>query len=260
MTAQSDPLLVKWKNWVGTNNIGVYPYIGGPGWYRPAQGNRCKMEVLGVDFCSVCTEAIIERIHNLVNPIDNFAPANASPLPAGTLDLGFKLNLVLPLPNTLKTTWKLDANTVALNTDTVTVNAAALSGGNHTLLATVIDTTLLSRSINHVSLHTYNIQWAISKITGVMTPELFKANLKVYPNPFASDLIVKYELEKKANISIEIISADGKHIYSYDRKNQLAGQHSFTINAAKKGIQSGIYFVVFSLNGQRLAKEVLKVE
>jgi IgA Peptidase M64/Secretion system C-terminal sorting domain len=260
MTAQADPLLVKWKNWVGVNNVGVYPYIGGPGWYRPVQGGRCKMEVLGVNFCSVCTEALIEGIHNLVNPVDNFTPANGSPVAASTGNIGFKLNLVLPIPNTLKTNWKLDGSDIAMNVDTVTLNSALLSGGNHTLLATVTDTTQLSRSATHISVHTYNTQWIISRVTGITSAELFRANLKVFPNPFASDLVVQYQLDKKANVSIELVSTDGKRITHHERKGQLAGQHSFTIDTRKEGISAGMYFVIFSLNGQSLTKQMIKVE
>jgi hypothetical protein len=261
MTAQSDPLLVKWKNWVGTNNVGVYPYTSGTGWFRPVQNNRCKMEVLGVSFCSVCTEALIEKIHTLVNPIDGFTPSNASPIPAGNnVDLGFKLRQVLPVPNTLKTTWQLDGTAFAWNVDTATLQASSLTTGTHTLLSTVIDTTLLSRSVNHISVHIYNTQWTISRVTGISAPELYRANLKVFPNPTANDLVVKYELEKKANVAIELLSPDGKRILRHERKAQLPGIHSFTIDTRKLGISSGIYFVAFSINGNTLTKEVLKVE
>jgi hypothetical protein len=238
----------------------VYPHGAALCKYYPVQNSRCKMEVLGVNFCSVCSEAFIERIHNLINPIDNFSPANASPVAAGGGNIGFKINLVLPIPNTLKTTWKLDGNNIALNVDTVTLNGAILPGGNHTLLATVIDTTQLSRSATHLSVHTYNVQWIISSVTGIMTTELFRANLKVFPNPVSSDLMVKYELEKKADVSIQLISIDGKRITHYERKGQLPGQHSYTIDTQKAGVSSGVYFVVFSLNGQSLTREVLKVE
>ncbi|MEO5564459.1 MAG: M64 family metallopeptidase [Chitinophagaceae bacterium] len=260
MTAQSDPLQVKWKNWVGANNVGVFPFVGGPAWFRPVQGSRCKMEVLGVNFCSVCIETTIERIHSLVSPIDKFAPANATPITTDVTDLGFKLNLILPIPNTLKTTWTLDGNTIGQNVDTVTLTASMLAGGNHILLATVVDTTELSRSVTHSTTHTSNIQWNISKVTGVTSPELFRANLQVFPNPVASDLFIKYELEKKANVSIELISMDGKRITRHEKKNQLPGQYNFTIDTKKLAINSGMYFVVFSLNGNSLTREVVKVE
>ena len=261
MTAQSNPALVKWKNWVGLNNVGVYQYGGGPGWYRPVQGNRCKMEVLGAPFCSVCVEALIERIHTLVNPIDKVTPAvAAAPLNLDGGLYGFKLNLVTPIPNTLKVTWKLDGNEIANNVDTVTINGAGLSVTNHTLVATIIDTSALTKSDNHISIHTYNTQWNISRITGISDPELFRANLQVFPNPAVRDILVKYDLEKKANVSVEIFTVDGRRISRYEQKGQLPGRYTYTIDAKKTRISPGMYFVVFSLNGNRLTKEVLKIE
>ena len=109
MTAQSNPALVKWKNWIGTPGIGVFQHTGGPGWYKPTTGGTCKMEALGPAFCSVCKEALIERIHTLISPVDSYFPSNA-----GTLNVygtsGFKLNLLQPIPNTLKRTWNMDGN------------------------------------------------------------------------------------------------------------------------------------------------------
>jgi hypothetical protein len=261
MTAQSNPALVKWKNWVGLNDVGVYPYVGGPGWYRPVQGSRCKMEVLGVPFCSVCVEAFIERIHTLINPIDKVTPAAAAaPLSIEGSEYGFKLNLIAPIPNTLKVTWKLDGNVIGNNVDTVTINGAMLSITNHTLVATVIDTSLLSKADNHVTIHTYNVQWNLSRVTGISNPELFKANLQVFPNPAVHDIQVKYELEKKANVSVELITVDGKRISRYEKKGQLPGRYTYTLDANKMHISPGMYFVVFSLNGNRLTKEVIKIE
>ncbi|WP_309642148.1 M64 family metallopeptidase [Flavobacterium sp.] len=76
MTQQSDPLLIKWKNWVGTNGIGIQNYCCGGNsnlWFKPTS-NSCKMEQLNLPYCSVCKEGIIEKIHSLVNPIVSYTP------------------------------------------------------------------------------------------------------------------------------------------------------------------------------------------
>jgi hypothetical protein len=53
---------------------------------------------------------------------------------------------------------------------------------------------------------------------------------------------------------------DGKRISRYEQKGQLPGRYTYTIEAKKTRISPGMYFVVFSLNGNRLTKEVLKIE
>ena len=78
-TQESNPALIKWKNWLSINNVGIYAY-GTSGeaatWYRPHQ--NCKMRYLGVPFCSVCKEGMVEKIHDLISPIDTYTPVNNS--------------------------------------------------------------------------------------------------------------------------------------------------------------------------------------
>jgi hypothetical protein len=258
MTAQSNSTVVKWKNWVGTNSVGVYPYVGGPGWYRPVQNSQCKMEVLNAPFCPVCKEAIVERIHTLVRPYDGYSPSNAGSLsPAGTM--GFRLNLLNPNPNTLKVVWKLDNVTIANNTDTITVNGNTLGTGSHNIVATIVDTTTLTRSDTHASAHSYSIQWTISTATGVLSPELNSLRLSAYPNPFREELHINYELKKRSELKIELVNMAGVVVKSLDYKNQEPGKYLTTINTSGGIYPPGIYLLVFTLNGNRMVEEKVKL-
>ncbi|WP_379137944.1 M64 family metallopeptidase [Paenibacillus sp. sgz500958] len=60
VTQESDPKKVKWKDFIGKSNIGVYPMPSTTGWYIPTLD--CKMRVLNKPFCPVCEEEIRERI------------------------------------------------------------------------------------------------------------------------------------------------------------------------------------------------------
>lgn len=164
MTQQTNPLLVKWKNWIGTNNIGIYPYCCSSisaTWYKPHQ--NCKMQYLNVPFCSVCKETIIERIHTLIgNVITGNTPATTSAVNICSVPVKFSLSLIKPVTNTLKVKWLLNGNVIANNTDDVTINKAQLANGSNTLSAEVMDTTLLSRSDNHAGTHTYSVSWNIT--------------------------------------------------------------------------------------------------
>ena len=118
MTAETDPLLVKWKNWVGYNGIGVYQHCCGGNssqWYKPY--NNCKMQHLGHSYCNVCIEIITERIHSLVNPIVDYTPTSTT-VNSSNQFLDFKLTeLMKPISNTLKIFWKLDSDTISSNID-----------------------------------------------------------------------------------------------------------------------------------------------
>ena len=62
ITIQSNPQLVKWKEFVGINGTGVFEGAAycTHGVYRPA--NVCKMKQFGVGFCEVCKNRIVQRI------------------------------------------------------------------------------------------------------------------------------------------------------------------------------------------------------
>ena len=162
MTANSNPATVKWKNWVGTNGISVYPYgaSGTPAnWYRPHQ--NCKMQFLGPAFCSVCQEAIIETIHQMISPIESYLPSNQNNINFCTQPVKFKLSLIRPNPNTLRVTWKLNGNAIVTNVDSVIITPGLLNNGINTLSVQVLDTTLLTRADLHPVNHTYTISWNI---------------------------------------------------------------------------------------------------
>lgn len=158
-TKQIDPALVKWKNWTGTNNIGIYP-VGIEGWQRPHQ--NCKMQFLGSPFCSVCTEAIVSKIYQLVTPIYNFSPLTST-LTVGTTTT-FSATLTQPIPNTLKSEWKLNNVSIANNVSSVNITPAQLTAGSNTLTLYVTDETTLSRAYLPNTGYVFSQTWNISRI------------------------------------------------------------------------------------------------
>lgn len=161
LTKQTNPGLVKWKNWYGLNNIGIYQH-GSSGtaaqWYRPHQS--CKMRYLGYNYCSVCTETIIEKIHDLTGPINSFSPANNTSITAAT-GINFNVNTIKPIPNTLEVSWSLNGVQIVNNSESYQLNLANLTQGTNTLVAKVIDKTDLSKADSHPSVHQYLVTWTI---------------------------------------------------------------------------------------------------
>ncbi|HLP38029.1 M64 family metallopeptidase [Lacibacter sp.] len=259
MTAQSSPALVKWKNWTGAPGIGVHQHTGGTGWYKPTTGGTCKMEALGAVFCSVCKETFVERIHELSSPLDSYSPSNATTFNVYST-VGFKLNLLQPVPNTLKVRWLVNTEEKALNTDTFTLLQGSLVNGNYTLLASVADTTQLSRADNHLTIHTTNISWQVSMITGVQEPDVFRASLKIFPNPFSESLMLQYKLERRSAVSVQLISMNGTSTHLIQEKNQPAGSYSIPFTLNKYQLAEGVYTIVFKINGATIAKELIKLQ
>jgi hypothetical protein len=212
MTKETNPSLVKWKNWIGINLIGIYQHCCGGNsalWYKPHQ--NCKMQVLGPPFCSVCIQATIERIHSLVGSIESFDPQSIT-VDVTAYPVKFKLDLIAPAPNTLKRTWLLNGLFYQRNKDSVMIGESNLSMGLNTLKVIIEDTTQLLRVDNHSSIHVSSVTWSVNKIiTGIkdITSSSSEIVIDFYPNP-ASDLInIKFTGETKGKIKLEIFDMQG---------------------------------------------------
>lgn len=155
---------VPWSKWIGTNGIGVFSYGGSAPrsiWYRPSE--FCKMQYLVAPFCSVCSEAIIEKIHSLTNPILQPRPDTTAAVKTDSPRL-FRARLARPDPNTLKVEWLLNGNVVATNIDSVIINPGLWALGQNNLSIRVMDTTDMVRAEDHF-LHQYEIHWNIRNDT-----------------------------------------------------------------------------------------------
>ena len=238
MTANNDQNSVKWKNWLNTNNIGIYPYgtSGVPAqWFRPHQS--CKMRQLGVPFCSVCKEQTIDRIYQLVTPIDEYSPASIfQNYTGGTLD--FSLDLVLPEPNTLKIEWDLDGAIVATNVSSLSLDNSVLPSGESTLTVMVTDTTLLSQK--YATGYVFSESWEITNSTVALIEADARLFYKVYPNPTSDILYVEFDGDFPAkDTEIQLVNPSGKIIF-YEKK-QLTQKARLEFNTAN--FPKGNYFL-----------------
>ena len=259
-TQNSDPSTIRWKNWLYDNGIGIYPFAENNSWYRPHQG--CKMRYLNVPFCSVCSETLIENIHSLVNPVYSYFPSDSATVLADTALLDFGLDLLKPIPNTLKTTWTTDGTLSPINTDTFQIDPEMLANGSHQLVATVIDTTILTRSDNHWISHIYSISWDINKsVTGIdIHSQANCEDILIYPNPFADKLNIAYHIDNETKVEIEIMDPNGKVLKKIIHKKQSAGNYEISFDAAEIGHASGMYFIKLTFDNYLIIRPIIHVE
>ncbi len=224
-TLESDPLLVKWKNWVGTDNIGVFNYCCGNIWYKPTNAT-CKMELLGPEYCNVCKETIIERFHDIVHPLESFIPATPSVNISNPI-LDFKLTkLKLPIPNTLKITWNLNGVNLPNGTDSLSIVQANLPANNSILKVFVEDTTPSLRVNNHSIVHLDSAVWTI---------------IKNVVNPCATDIIPPVFGSCPANINLTTTSTCATASWTTPTANDNCGTPSVALTS---GLSAGSCFPV----------------
>jgi hypothetical protein len=261
MTQQGNPALVKWKNWLEPDgDVDLFHYCCGGNsnlWYKPTDGT-CKMELLGVSYCAVCKEAIIEKIHAMVNPIVSYTPTQLN-LSSTSQFLDFSLTqLVKPIPNTLQIKWQLDAAVFDNNQESFQVNQLPLSIGMHTLSASVTDATTLVRTDNHALIHTNTITWAIDRTALGVNVSSFENRIayRIFPNPSSNVVNIAIDLEKSSTVSIDIAAADGKIVQNIAAKKFEPGKHTDFVSI--ENLANGTYFVTIKIDGASYTKTLVK--
>ncbi|GGZ79354.1 M64 family metallopeptidase [Algibacter mikhailovii] len=257
MTQENNISLVKWKNWINTNGINVYQHgtTGVPAaWYRPHQ--NCKMRYLGVPFCSVCKEGMVEKIHDLISPVESFSPNNKK-VNNPSFPVNFVLNLIKPQPNTLTNTWTLNGNYINDNVDAISIVASDLEIGENVLIAVIEDDSNLVDVDNHnLSSHIYTVQWTINYSTLGIENIKGKTNeyrISLYPIPAKHVLNVKIESANYQKLSIKITSMDGKVVSSIPINSPTSTQ--IDISHLSTGIYVANFYSGTSLiSSERLVK------
>jgi hypothetical protein len=215
MTKITDPNIVRWKNWLGINLIGIYQHCCQGNsllWYKPHQ--NCKMQYLGRYFCSVCIQAITERVHTLVTPVESYYPVD-NYVTETFYPLKFKLSLIAPLPNTLRRNWLLNNLLFKQNIDSVLIYESSLLAGTNTLKVYIEDTTQLLRVDNHSNIHISLVTWSIDKnITDIneITSSSSEIIIDLYPNPASEFINIKLQGITKGKVKFEMYDMQGKRI------------------------------------------------
>lgn len=105
-----DPERVPWKHWLAAKARGIGAYQGADGVERDAwkPTNNCAMAA-GTDFCPVCREALVLRIHRNVDPIEEAVPevhSTSTPTSIDAVDkLEFEVSTLTPDSHGLEVSW-----------------------------------------------------------------------------------------------------------------------------------------------------------
>lgn len=262
MTQETNASLVKWENWMGINGIGIYQHTGSviaETWYKPRH-EECKMELLNKPFCSVCKEGIIEKIHDMISPIDSYSPVSNS-ITATTYPIEFKLNLIKTIPNnetipfgTIVSSWVLNSSNLVNNVDTVSLIDTDLNIGTNTLTVVVNDATTLLMIDNHATTHVYTVTWTITKSAlGIddITSEENTLSITLFPNPANTVVNLKLESTKDLDLKVDVISLDGKLLKTTTLSNYQNQQLDIS------DLSTGMYLTNFYLNNILIASKRL---
>ncbi len=90
---------------------------------------------------------------------------------------------------------------------------------------------------------------------------LTNEHVSIYPNPFSETTILSLQLTESQNISVSIMSQDGKLIHQYNLLNQ-SGLVQLDINreGQMSHAPSGLYFVRIKLANELITKKIIKLD
>ncbi|WP_336514301.1 T9SS type A sorting domain-containing protein [Pollutibacter soli] len=99
------------------------------------------------------------------------------------------------------------------------------------------------------------------KYTGVVAVKfataLNKSDAKVYPNPFTTQLQVKYTVSSRNIVSIRLISSEGKIVMNKLVANETTGNHTVSLNPPA-GLKPGIYFMEINTGEGIVQQKIVK--
>jgi len=228
---------VKWQRWVGTNQVGVYPFEDTSGWYRPHQ--NCLMRYLYENYCPVCREAIIERIHEISKSLVSYSPQTRTNKIGAGDSITFELDLLKPSPNTLKIDWKLDGSIVAKNVDKLQLKSDKLSEGTHKLSVVIEDTVLMVRTTDHSKVHYSTVTWKLTneKTSGISVSQSNDDEFSVGPLPLTDKITFSSKSRVTQTVKMEL----------YDMSGMLVSEGSFApdvpCSLGTANLEKGIYLL-----------------
>jgi hypothetical protein len=244
MTQETDLEKLKWRNWHGDEEIGLYAHAESPTWYRPHE--YCLMRYLDEILCAVCREGVIESIYALAPPVKDYEPITSDiELPSDSLV--FKLDLTYPEPNTLHRTWHLNGTLIGEDVDSVFVRATDLGGGVNKVLATVTDISAWLRPLDTDTYHQTEIEWNVTRYPLGIEPQtklLNHAAFSIYPNPVHDQLNVQILGDHPGESSIAVFDAQGSQVQTCIL--EYPGKQTLDLSS----LDPGLYVIRIFLEGE----------
>jgi hypothetical protein len=173
-TQQTNRLSIKWQAWIASSTPLPTPGSYGPGvvglfqgahyhetgWYRPEID--CAMRSSGVNFCAVCSEALVLAIYQAARPIDAFSPFSTNLSVSTTQALTFSITRQQPVTHNLTVRWFTNGVPCPGATNSsFTLLPQSLPNGSSSVSVTVTDPTGLVRN-DPSNLLSQTVSWALN--------------------------------------------------------------------------------------------------
>ena len=100
----------------------------------------------------------------------------------------------------------------------------------------------------------------INGTLGIAENTIDDATLSIYPNPTNDVSNIKYHLNVKGNVTIELFDVVGKKVVEINNNNQAEGDYVTSISKQDHNLQDGIYFIRFIVDNKAITKKIVFTE
>lgn len=152
----------------------------------------------------------------------------------------------------------VDGADIAVTIDNEIIGTGVVSGGSANI---TFDNALTTQDPLLVTATKYNYkpyQGDVTvneevDVTGIQE-QIQESTINVYPNPAQNSTFVSLNLAEEGNVLISLSDMSGKIIQVVAKANYPAGKQQFEIGTDK--LQTGVYFVTTTINGNTTAKKL----
>jgi len=96
-------------------------------------------------------------------------------------------------------------------------------------------------------------------ITTAVAPREYSLSQN-YPNPFNPTTVITYSLKESGNVTLELFDVLGRKVATLVNARQEAGSYTQSLNAARYGLSTGMYFYRLQAGGFVATKKMLLVK
>lgn len=81
--------------------------------------------------------------------------------------------------------------------------------------------------------------------------------MNISPNPTTDELNISYSLNQSQNVLIELLNVLGEKVILLNQK-QYAGERTFNMHLSELSLNTGVYFVRLSVEGNSYIQKIVK--
>lgn len=95
--------------------------------------------------------------------------------------------------------------------------------------------------------------------TSIAEAQHSKVSYSVYPNPYQDFVSIRLYVEDASDVQIAIFDQNGRMVKELARRNQHQGELLHTFSARNMGLQKGVYYVRFTVNGKVSTQKIVEI-